>query len=615
MPKYADQIARAMRLPMNAVRVHQDVDVDGSYGVKRGIKHTVLASFLSRKLDRPIRLIEDRLENMRAGDGHGPDRIFDVCAAFNGEGVIRSIKIRALDNVGAYAGRSPFQLGKPVGAIVGPYHIESAEYHPISVTTNKAAQEAVRGMGQSPTNYAIETTIERVADFLGLDRLETRRRNLIRHEQFPYLIPSGTTYDSGDYHAVIDKVIDRVDLAKVEAERDSLRQSGWLAGLAFPAALEPSGGNSAFEPLLNEKNKTTTSIDSCRVSVDALGTVVSTVHTTSSGQGHETLVATTVGEVLEIDPDAIQVVRPTSLESLPSNHPVGSRMAVMLGGAAFHAAQKLKKKLLRIAAHDFQVPEEQLAYSLGSIQAPDGRRLHWNDLVEIAHRNYYRMPPDMEPGLETSHIYQVPSGGKLPAPDGRVQMYPCYSFEFHLVLVATDPEVGRPEIRKYAIGHDCGTVINPAIVKGMTLGEIAHGIGAALLEEFVYDDEGHLITQTFMDYLLPSAHEVPKVEIISHCTPSPLTVFGQKGSGEAGYLGGPAAISSAINDAVKPLGIAPFTKLPIRISAIGDAIALARQHRSSLRHDHRFPCAPGAGVSGRSGPRVQAKLSIDPSYR
>ena len=171
---------------------------------------------------------------------------------------------------------------------------------------------------------------------------------------------------------MIDKVIDRVDLAKVEAERDSLRQSGWLAGIGFSSCLEPSGGNSAFEPLLNEKNKTTTWMNTCRVSVDALGTVMTTVHTTSSGQGHETLVATTVGEVLEIDPDAIQVVRPTSLESLPSNSPVGSRMAVMLGGAAFHAAQKLKKKLLRIAAHDFQVPEEQLAYSLGSI--PSSRR-------------------------------------------------------------------------------------------------------------------------------------------------------------------------------------------------------------------------------------------------
>jgi 2-furoyl-CoA dehydrogenase large subunit len=578
MPKYADQIARAMRLPMNAVRVHQDVDVGGSYGVKRGIKHTVLASFLSRKLDRPIRLIEDRLENMRAGDGHGPDRIFDVSAAFNADGVIRSIKIRALDNVGAYAGRSPFQLGKPVGAIVGPYHIESAEYHPICVTTNKAAQEAVRGMGQSPTNYAIESTIERVADFLDLDRLETRRRNLIRHEQFPYLIPSGTEYDSGDYHAVIDKVVNHVDMAKLERERDELRRSGWLAGIGYSTCLEPSGGNSGFEPLFNEKNKTTTWMDSCRISVDALGTVMTTVHTTSSGQGHETLVATAVGEILEIDPDQIQVVRPTSLESLPSNSPVGSRMAVMLGGAAFHAAQKMKKKLMRIAAHDLRVPEDQLRYSSGTIEASDGRRLTWTDLVEIAHRQYFRMPPGMDPGLGTMHIYQVPNAGKLPTPDGRVQMYPCYSFEFHLLLMAIDPAIGRPEIRKYVIGHDCGTVINPDIVKGMTLGGVAHAIGAALLEEFVYDDEGQLITQTFMDYLLPSAHEVPKVELIKHCTPSPHTVFGQKGSGEAGYLGGPAALASGVNDALKPLGIAPFTKLPIRISAIGDAIASARQH-------------------------------------
>jgi 2-furoyl-CoA dehydrogenase large subunit len=155
-------------------------------------------------------------------------------------------------------------------------------------------------------------------------------------------------------------------------------------------------------------------------------------------------------------------------------------------------------------------------------------------------------------------------------------MYPCHSFEFHLVLIAFDPVVGKPTIRRYVIGHDCGTVINPHIVKGMTLGGIAHGIGAALLEEFVYDEEGQMLTQSFMDYLLPSSHEVPKVEIVHHCTPSPFTVFGQKGSGESGYLGSPAAISSAINDAVAPLGIS-LSKLPIRIAAISDAIAAAQE--------------------------------------
>src|SRR6202000_2573688 len=156
MPKYPDQIARSIRIPANNVRVHQDVDVGGSYGVKRGIKQTVIASPLARGLGRPVRLLEDRLDNMRAGDAHGPERTFDVDVAFDDQGIVRSMKMRALDNVGAYAGRSPFQLGKPIGAIVGPYKIQSVQYRAQAITSNKAAQEAVRGFGQAPTNYAIE---------------------------------------------------------------------------------------------------------------------------------------------------------------------------------------------------------------------------------------------------------------------------------------------------------------------------------------------------------------------------------------------------------------------------------------------------------------------------
>ena len=257
-----------------------------------------------------------------------------------------------------------------------------------------------------------------------------------------------------------------------------------------------------------------------------------------------------VGEVLQIDPDLIRVIRPDSLACLPSNSPVGSRMAIMLGGAAFHAAQKLKTKLTQIGAHQFGLGEDKVVYASGSVSDPaGGKQLGWAELVNIAHRHYHLLPEGMEPGLESTHVMQVPTGGTLPK-DGRVQMYPCHSFEFHVVLMAIDPDLGKPEIRRYVIGHDCGTVINPHIVRGMTLGGIAHGLGAALLEEFVYDGEGHLITQSFMDYLLPSSHEVPEVEIVHHCTPSPFTVFGQKGSGESGYLGAPAAISAAINDCV-----------------------------------------------------------------
>jgi CO/xanthine dehydrogenase Mo-binding subunit len=172
----------------------------------------------------------------------------------------------------------------------------------------------------------------------------------------------------------------------------------------------------------------------------------------------------------------------------------------------------------------------------------------------------------------------VPTGGNLPK-DGRVQMYPCFSFEFHLVLLAIDPDLGKPEIRRYVVGHDCGTVINPKIVRGMTMGGIAHGIGAALYEEFAYNDEGQLVAQSFMDYLLPSSHEVPNVEIVEHETPSPHTVLGQKGSGESGYLGAPAAIASAVNDAVGPLGIV-INSLPIKLSRLGDLIAAAREKSS-----------------------------------
>ena len=575
MPKYSDQIARALRIPLNNVRVHQDVDVGGSYGVKRGIKQTVIVAHLARRLGRPVRLIEDRLDNMRAGDAHGPDRIFDVEVAFDNDGIVKSMKMCALDNAGAYAGRAPFQLGKPIGAIVGPYKIQSVKYRAISVTSNKAAQEAVRGFGQAPTNYAIETAIDKVAAALGLDRIEIRRRNFIRSDEFPYLIPSGTRYDSGDYHTVVAKVLAHADYEGLKRERDELRAEGLCAGIGIAACLEPSGGNSSFEPLLNDTNKTTTWMESCRINVDGLGFVTVTIHTTSSGQGHETLAATVVGEVLEIDPDLIRVVRPDSLNSLPGNSPVGSRMAIMLGGAAFHAAKKLKAKIVRLAAHQFGCTENDVVYQGGATSHPgSNRKLTWAEHVNIAHRNFHLLPEGMEPGLEATHVLQVPTANKLPE-NGRVQMYPCHSFEFHLVLVAFDPEIGKPKIRRYVIGHDCGTVINPHIVKGMTLGGIAHGIGASLLEEFVYDSEGQMLTQSFMDYLLPSSHEVPHVEIVHHCTPSPFTVFGQKGSGESGYLGSPAAISGAINDAVAPYGIS-FAKLPIRIAAISDAIAAAK---------------------------------------
>ena len=584
MPKFPDQLAKALRLPGNAVRVHYDVDVGGSYGVKRGIKHPALVSHLARKLGMPVRFLEDRLENMRGGDMHGPDRLFDMQAAFDNDGTIRALKIRALDDVGAYAGRSPLQLGKPVSAICGPYRIKAVEYEPTSVMTNKTPQEAVRGFGQSPTNFAIERTIDHIARHLKMDRIELRKKNLLKKEEFPYLIPSGSTYDSGDYHTVLDKAMKAIDYPALVAQRDAARRAGKLAGIGISTCLEPSGGNSAFEPLFNPKNDTTTWMDSCLIRVDLSGSITGIMGTSSSGQGHETLVSTVIGEVLERDPASIRVVRADSLNALPSNSPVGSRMAIMLGGAAAGAARKVKETLIEIAAHNLGCAVDAIEYRDGnvSVRGDAAKKMSWDELVAVAHRKFHLMPQGVEPGLQAKFVWEVPTGGVLPTPEGVAQIYPCYSFETHIIYAEIDPATAKPELKRYVCGHDCGVMINPDIVHGMTYGGIAHGIGAALYEKFSYTEDGQLESGTFMDYLLPSAMEIPSVDIVDHCTPSPLTTFGQKGSGEAGYLGAPAAIANAINDALSPLN-ASIETLPMSQEALFRAISAANAADAGAR--------------------------------
>jgi 2-furoyl-CoA dehydrogenase large subunit len=590
MPKFPDQMAKALRLPGNGVRVHFDVDVGGSYGVKRGIKHSVLVGYLAKKLNRPVRLIEDRLENMRGGDMQGPDRQFDVTMGFNSEGIISTMRIRALEDIGAYSGRSPLQLGKPVGAIVGPYRIKSVEYDAIAVLTNKTPQEAVRGFGQAPTNYALETGIDKVARFLKMDRLELRKKNLIGKDEFPYLIPSGTHYDSGDYETVLGKALAAAPYDELVKQRDALRKQGLLAGIGISTCLEPSGGNSSFEPLFNPKNETTTWMDSCLVRIDLSGAVTALMGTSSSGQAHETMVSTVVGEVLQRQPDSIRVIKADSLNALPSNSPVGSRMAIMLGGAAAGAAKKLKTKLIRIAAHNLKIAEGQLDYVDGNVvsKADPKKAMSWDKLVEIAHRKYHQMPEGDEPGLQEKFVWEVPTGGQMPTEDGRVQMYPCHSFESHVILAAIDPQTGKVKFHRYVVGHDCGVMISPDVVHGMTYGGVAHGLGAALMEKFAFSEDGQLLAGTFMDYLLPSSEEVPSITIVDHCTPSPLTTFGQKGSGEAGYLGSAAAIASAINDALAEKG-AVIDALPMTPMAIWNAL----QKASSRPHPETQP-APKA---------------------
>ena len=577
MPSFAEQVASCLRLDLNQVRVHYDVDVGGSYGVKRGLKHTVVAGLLARRTGRPVRLIEDRLENMAGGDMHGPERKFRVAVAFDHDGMIRSLKLRALEDVGAQSGRAPLQLGKPVSAIVGAYRIGSVAYEAICVSTNKTGQTAVRGFGMAPTNLALETAIDRVARHLGKSRFAVRRTNMIRAHQFPYRIPSGSTYDSGDYHAVLAKACGLARLDRLLARRAAARAGGRVAGIGIATCLEPSGGNSSFEALLNPKNTTTTWPESCVIKVDRTGLVTASIATSTSGQGHETLTATVIGEELGIDPDRIRVLHADTLSAMPGNTPVASRMAIMLGGAATGAASRIRDRALAIGAHLLGLAPGEAEWSDGAAVAPDGRRLSLGEIAMVAHREYHRLPPGVtEPGLQATHVYQVPTGGTLPDAEGRGQMYPCYSFAAHLVYAEIDRLTGTVSLADYVIAHDCGTVINPDIVRGMVIGGAAHGIGAALYEEFAYDGQGQFLSGTLADYVMPTAHEVPDIRLVEHCTPSPLTSHGQKGVGEGGYLGAPAAVASAVNDALAPFGVACLD-LPMRAGTLSDLLATATE--------------------------------------
>ncbi|WP_395103546.1 xanthine dehydrogenase family protein molybdopterin-binding subunit [Actinomadura sp. SCN-SB] len=566
MPQFPEQLARSLRIPTNQVRVHFDVDVGGSYGVKRGIKHGVLAGYLARRLDAPVKLIEDRAENMHGGDFHGPDRIFDVELSYTADGVFTSLRIDVIDDEGAYPGRSPLQLAKPIGAIVGPYRIPSVSYNATAVVTNKTGQVAVRGFGQSPTNYAIEAAVDQVARDLGMDRIELRRRNFIRPEEFPYRIPSGTEYDSGDYPAVMDKAVALAGLPALEARRDELRAAGRLAGIGVASCLEPGGGNAIFENVMNPSNDKTTFPEGCRLRVDGEGAITAIVALSSAGQSHDTMVATLVGEELGRDPSTIAVVRADSLTGLPSQSPVGSRMTIVLGRAIRGASEELKGRLRAIAAHNLGVAVDEVDYDGGDVVvrgAPE-RRLGWDEIVAIAHRKQHLMPDGMQPGLEVVHVAHTPRSGTLAKPDGTVQLYPTYSFEVHLVLASIDPGTGKVDLDRYYIAHDCGTVINPDVVRGMVYGGTAHGIGVALYEQFAFNPDGQPLTQSFMDYLLPTAHEVPVIVDTEHCTPSPYTTYGQKGAGEAGYMGAPAAVAGAVNDALTAAGAPPVHSLPIK---------------------------------------------------
>lgn len=565
-PNIDDHLSTVMGIPVNRIRVHQSLDVGGSHGVKRGSKQMALVAGVSRMLNAPVKFIEDRLENMTGGDAHGPDRCYTVRAAADDQGRIAALDIVCIDDAGAYAGRGALQIIKPITAIVGPYKIGAVRYKAVSALTCKTNQSPYRGFGQAPAGHVLERIVDRLAQKLGIDRSLIRERNFIQPGEFPYTIPTGAEYDSGDYPAVLKKALKLAHAEQWAQRRKEAEKRGKWLGVGLSAVIEPGVGTGMVFAVMGPKmHNVDTNMEGIRVHVDVSGDVTVTLGFQSCGQSHETTTTQLVCDFFGIAPERVRIARADSMEGIPTRATTGNRLHLMLTLALHRAAGRIREKMRQIAANALGIPLERVELRDAAFVDRESaeKKFTWDEVAFFAYRRDTFLSEGMEPGLMENAVAKHPRGFKPPTPDGRIAGgFATYSFSVHIPIVEIDQETLEIKIADYYVVHDCGTVINPMIVDGFVYGGVNLGIGAALYEQFKYDADGQPLSVSFMDYLLPSAMEVPNIELDEHCTPAPGHPLGAKAAGEAGYMPAIPAIVSAVEDAMQHRGLR-ITQTPI----------------------------------------------------
>lgn len=560
-PDIQQEAIKVMRTPK--VKVHMDIDIGGSFGSKRGRKQMYLTAAAAIRTRRPVKFIEDRIENMQASDGHGPDRFYTVKVAASADGIVQALDIDVIEDLGAYCGRGPRQIVKPTAAVVGPYRIPAARYGGYGVLTCKTNQVPFRGAGQAPHNFAIERTMDLLARDLDIDRVELRLRNYIQPDQFPYEIPGGAVYDSGNYPGAADMALKQARIEDLLAEQAEARAAGRLYGIGTAGGIEPGGAAAEHG-------------EGVRIEIDAAGHVIATVGFQSAGQAHESMVTQLICEELGVEIDDVVVQRGHGLAGIYSGATIGSRMTQMLGTSIHRCTAKVHNKLREIAAYAFGVEPDavEIEGTEFRVATMPAQVLTLKELAKTAYGFRSQCPPGMEPGIFELNVYAGPDIVTQRKLKTGARQFPTYAFDFHVVVVDIDPETFEIRVRKYVVVHDCGTVLNPLVVDGFVYGGIAHGIGGAMYEKFAYDERGQLLAASFMDYLIPTVAEMPHVELHEQNTPTPLHPYGAKGAAEGAYMTTPAAVASAIEDALAPLGIR-ITEIPVTPQLIFEAVAEA----------------------------------------
>ncbi|HZU07011.1 MAG TPA: xanthine dehydrogenase family protein molybdopterin-binding subunit [Chloroflexota bacterium] len=571
-------VAEALRL--SEAQIHLITpDIGGGFGNKRRPAYIVAVALLAMATGRPVKYLEDRRENLMALM-HACNGVMYIEAAVRRDGTVLGLKVRDYADEGTNL-ISPCQHSLlKLGNMVNTYRIPAVRFEPYSVLTNKCPSGANRGIGKPFMCFAIERLMDRIAERLGLDPAELRFRNFIPPDQFPYETPTGAYYDSGNFPETLRRALRLLDYDALRREQARARAEGRYLGIGISTAVEPASSNLAAYMLVTGKQTSTGVGEAAMVRVEPDGKVRVAFGDVCSGQGYETAAAQLVADELGLHPDDVHVHPWFDSFTTPwlySSGNYANKFATTDVGAILGAARKVKEKILTIAAHLLEAAPEDLELRDGRVRVRGvpSREKALREIAQVAYRNLLALPPGLEPGLEARHFYANPVA-TLPEAGGRVRGQLIFTNAAHIALVEVDIETAQVKVLRYGVVHDCGRAINPLLVAGQVHGATVHGIGAALLEEFVYDENGQLLTTTFMDYLKPTASDVPTIETDHLETPSPFTPLGTKGVGEGGAIPAPACIANAVEDALRPLGVR-IDGLPLSPSRLWTLLQRARQ--------------------------------------
>ena len=553
------QLAVGLGLPEHGVRVIAP-EVGGGFGSKLNVyAEEFLAAHLARTLGRPVKWTADRSEDFLATT-HGRDQLAEVEVGASSDGRLLGMRVRLVQDLGAY-----HQLLTPVVPTLtllmlpGCYRVAHLEAQVSGVFTNKTPTDAYRGAGRPEATFLIERVVDLIAAETGLDPADVRRRNFIPASEFPAQTATELMYDSGDYHATLDRLLEVADYEGLRREQEERRARGEVMGIGLSTYVEICGiGPSAALPAGGW--------EACTVEVRRTGAVVVKTGISPHGQGEETAFAQIVADRLGVPIEAVEIAHGDT-DYVPEGIGTFGSRGIAVGGAALALSlDTIREKAKKFAAHLLEAHEEDIEYEgdrLSIRGAPD-RHVTFAQVVEAAYLAR-DLPEGVEPGLAATHFFEPPNF--------------TFPYGAHLCVVDIDADTGEPTIRKYIGVDDCGNVINPMIVEGQLHGGIAQGIAQALFEEALYDKNGQLASGSLMDYAVPKASFVPSYELHRTTTPTPVNPLGAKGIGEAGTIGSTPCVLNAVVDALSPFGVRHLD-MPARPEKIWRTMQAGRKTRA-----------------------------------